>query len=345
MKRQMFHIPSIYPAKAAAQTKRCLLLLAFLAALTPLAAQTPVDTRANPYAFQYGFSLKASIELGISKHAPAPVYRLVASTGVASNFLKSSLHPSLNTELQLYNGGLGSRNQRFTFKPTFDFITSVMLTAGDKNFLYSRNQPFVETRMVPLYYFGDFVIPPLQNPFRNSVSVGTNFIFTSDKSKKNQRVGFVNVHLNRFQISYYNDGGIGISHTRIGDRKDRYYTGGAVVSYHGQPHTVASLVEVSYHKHTGYTLNAFELSNKMYLAYMNYRDPVQEDYNKSVWSLTVTNVAQHYGASIKGYNYVRVDAQHWIHWTLFDSFHLVPYQPHLSLSGHFNRGNTTLGLR
>lgn len=341
----MYCLPFFPPAAISVQRQGYLILSLVLITLTPLAAQRLVDTRPDPYAFQYGFGLKASIELGISKHAPAPVYRLVASTGVSSNFLKSWLHPSLNTELQLYNGGLGSRRQRFTLKPTLDFITAVTLTAGDRNFLYSHYQPVVETRMVPLYYFGDFVIPSLQNPFRNSISVGTNVIFTTDDSKKSQRVGFINVHLNRFQVSYYNDGGLGIANAYAGDRKDRYYSGGVVLSYHGQPHTLANLVEVSYHKHTGYTRNAFELSNKMYLAYMNYNDTVQENYNKSVWSLTVSNVGQHYGASIKSYNFVRADAQHWIHLTLFNSFHMVPYQPHLSLSGNFYGVNSKVGLR
>ena len=115
---------------------------------------------------------------------------------------------------------------------------------------------------------------------------------TTDKFKTDQRVGFFNLHLNHIQVSYFNDGGTPFDETKLGDSKDRYYTGGAVFSYHGKPYTALNLVELSFYKFTGYTKNAFEVSNKLDLAYVNYNRKEEKYYNKSLWTLNISNPNQ-----------------------------------------------------
>jgi hypothetical protein len=175
--------------------------------------------------------------------------------------------------------------------------------------------------------------------------VGTNFIFTSDRNKKFQRTGFLNFHFNRFQISYSNDGGVPLSDIYLGDRKDRYYTGSALLSYHGKPFTAVNLIELSYHKFTGYTQNSFEASNQFDFAFVNYKKKEQRFYNKSMFTLNLANPVKGYGLNVKLYNKTKWDVQHLIHWSIFNSYHIVPYKEHLSISGTYYLSQTKVGLK
>lgn len=288
----------------------------------------------NQYGLQYGFSLKTLIELGFSKKIPNPIIRLSVSGGVASNFLDDHIYPSLNAELQLYNGGLGSRSTRnfFQVQPSFDGLVAVTLTAGTTDNFVKKFQNSLDDRNVPLYYFSDFGKPSLQNPFTYSFSVGTNLLFTTDKGKKDQRVGFINIHFKNFQFSYYNDGGVPVSDIYLGDRADRYYTGGGVISYHLSRSKPINDVQVSFHKFTGYSKSAFEVSNELYLDYMNYHDVSQKNYNKSLWSFTMGSVKEGLEFNYKNYNNLNWDLQHHIHTAIFNAFHLVPYKEYHSIS-------------
>lgn len=317
------------------------ILLSFLQA----GAQGRIDHYLNRYSTQHGYSLKVTVEAG-TRHKPNPVFRIVAAGGVASHFIADWLYPGFNLELQLYNGGMGSRNKGRFFNTNCDIIAALTLTGGGSNNFKTGNEQKLADRRVPLYYFADFCYPSLQNPFNYSLSIGTNVVFTPwNREKQNQRIGFINVNLNRVQISYYNDGGVPIYDTYLGDRWDRYYTGGAVVSYHGRAHTELNLVEFGFHKFTGYTKNAFEVSNKLYLAYMDYKQEVQQDYNKSLWSLNIANVRRGVGLHIRSYNDTKLDVQHLIHWGLFDAYHLVPYRRHIAVGINYYHTVPNIGLK
>src|SRR5215831_18112627 len=70
-------------------------------------AQSHHEIVHNELGFQWGFSLKAAVEFAIQGHE-APAFRLCANFGVASEFLAKALYPSINAEVQIYNGGFGS---------------------------------------------------------------------------------------------------------------------------------------------------------------------------------------------------------------------------------------------
>jgi hypothetical protein len=311
-------------------------------------AQSKTDFQPSDYRTQIGFSLKTSLEFGLTKRKPNPIIRIVGNAGVGAIFANSHLYPSFNMEVQFYNGGLGSRSQgpRFLDKNDLDIVAAFTMTAGLKNHLKAAKLNQLADRNIPLYYFADFVYPALQNPFNYSLSVGTNFIFTPfNKEKADQRIGFINFHARSFQVSYYNDGGSGISELGLGDKRDRYYTGGAVLAWHGQPYTALSTIVLSYHKFTGYTKNAFEVSNKLFLNYMTYQDPDQKYYNKSLLSVSAGNPSQGYEAKINSYNSVSLDFQHFIHSNLFNAFHMVPYKPYVSVSGSYHNTYTQIGFK
>lgn len=314
--------------------------------VTVVHAQEKLTVKQSTNGLQYGFSVKAQLECSTVKHTQPPHFRVVLAGGIGSSFIDNNIYPTLNTELQLYNNGLGSSKPgKITPRINLDLVTALTLTAGVKDFLQQSRSALFVNRNVPLYYFADFGLPALQNPFAYSMSVGTNFIFTNDADKQFQRTGFLNFHFNRFQISYSNDGGVPLSNIYLGDRKDRYYTGSVLFSYHGRPYTAVNLLELSYHKFTGYTQNSFEASNQFDFAYVNYKKTGQRFYNKSMFTLNVANPVKGYGVNVKLYNKTKWDVQHLIHWSIYNSYHIVPYKEHLSFSGIYYLSQTSVGLK
>lgn len=323
-------------------------------------AQHEVNTSKNQNNLQYGASLKATFEIGSLKDhreeekQTNPNFKLVVNFGIGSNYISSNIYPTLNTELQFYNGGIGSKNRGSFFhsRLALDFISALTITAGINNVFRQDNLSALQERNVPLYYFSDFAYPALQNPFLYSLSLGTNFIVTTDKNKTSQRIGFINIHADRGQFSYYNDGGPGISDICLGDRKDRYYTGGGVFSYHGKRNEPINIVEVSYHKFTGYTLNAFELSNKLFFNFMSYKREDQEYYNKSLLSINIgviqkgpNNYRSGLSFTYKLYTPIILDFQHKIHWVIYNTYHMAPYKPHSAIAINYYLTNSNIGLR
>jgi len=309
-------------------------------------AQVKLNVKTSSNGLQYGFAVKAQVEFSTVKETQAPHIRIAVTGGIGSSFIDNNIYPTLNTELQVYNNGLGS-SKPGKIKPgvNLDLVTALTLTAGIKDFLQQNRSQLFINRNVPLYYFADFGLPALKNPFAYSLSIGTNFIFNNDKDKQFQRTGFLNFHFDRFQVSYSNDGGVPLSNIYLGDRKDRYYTGSILFSYHGKPYTAVNLVELSYHKFTGYTQNAFEASNQFDFAYVNYKKTAQRFYNKSLFTLNVANPVKGYGVNVKLYNKTKWDVQHLIHWSIYNSYHVVPYKEHISLSGVYYYSQTTIGLK
>jgi hypothetical protein len=327
---------------------KSLLLISCMTCLVAT-SQTHFETVANPLGYQWGFSLKATIEFSLKKNTQKTVFRLCGDLGMASEFLANAIYPSINVEAQIYNGGLGSMRRSSYNKPAvdMDFIIAFTVTTGFNNrFATGKVSPEIaDERMKPLYYFADFVNPALQNPYDYSLSLGTNVILSTDENKTVQRIGFLNAHLSSVQFSYYNDGGTPFDQLHTGDGKDRYYTGGAVISYTGKQQDPINHIELSFHKFTGYTKNAFEVSNKLNLAYVDYYKTDQKFFNKSMWSFTVSNPIKGYGATIKRYNYTKWDVQHLIHWSSFNSYHLVPYDDYFALAGSYFFGYASIGIR
>lgn len=296
----------------------------------------------NNNGLQYGFSIKASIELPAKKDEPCPMFRIAANAGVASFFLGDWMYPAVNGEIMLYRGGIGAKGR--TDKPLLfaDATLALTATAGALKTRSVLNNAVRGMRNIPLYYFSDHVFPALQNPFETSLSLGTNFVYSVER-RSVQQVGFLNGHHNMVQLSYYNDGAFPFSTLRLGDAFDRYYTGGGIVSFHGAPNTFLNLIEISYKKFTGFTLSAFEASNKMNLPYVVYKRQGETAYNKSVWGLNLANATGGYGMRLNYYNSIKYDAQHMIHWGRFDSYHIVPYKGFVSIAGSYYHINQNMG--
>jgi len=147
-------------------------------------AQSKVYSRKSEIGLQYGFGIKAFLELSTVKKTQAPYFKIALTGGVASSFINNNIYPAVNGELLLYNNGIGSKKPGINKNPSvnIDFITALTLTAGVKDLLQQQGQNRLLSRTTPLYYFADFGRPALRNPFAYSFSVGTNFIFNNDHS-------------------------------------------------------------------------------------------------------------------------------------------------------------------
>lgn len=285
--------------------------------------------------FQFGATLKASINFTSKenkdrlKNEPVLFFKISTSFGVANTWLSKSFYPSVNTEIHLYNGGFGSDNTRNspTNRIFLDAIVALTLTSG---FDYNPDT------QNPLKYFADFAVPALNNPYSVSGSLGTNIIFTTDKKRETQRVGFVGANVKGVQAFTYNDGSF-LAKMFLGDGEDRYYTGGGGLSYTASWRKAEDIreasLELSYHKFTGYTDETFQLSYDIGGSMVTYKDENQYKYNKSLWKLSARYTANNvgYGVNVNQYNSAKRDAQHLIHWLTYCPYHFVPYNKFYSV--------------
>jgi hypothetical protein len=287
---------------------------------------------------QTGIAAKLTIE--VQKGALHP--RLGLDAGLGLPLITGHVMPAFHLEYELYYGGLGTRSGWMSSKNnlTSDIIASAMLTAGIKDRQYPMNLRDISNRNQPLYYFTDQVQPALQNPFNTSVSFGTNFVWPLDPNKRvhqYQRVGYVNLHITRFQLGYYNDGGgletlfLPIKTMFLGDGKDRYYTGGGFISLTLPSNYQINTLTASYHKFSGYYPEAFENTNEMNLSFVNYKDTTQQYYNKSYWNISIGSTRTGLSAFLRIDNpYNRGDFQNTIHYVMSDGYHQIPYPRYYS---------------
>lgn len=304
--------------------RQLLILLLFFTTFISAQSDAVMDNT-GPKSFQYGFAVKANFELFVFRN-----YRITIAGGAAKPISllhqKSNvyLYPAAHLEVQVYNHGLGSP-LKYKKKPLYlDFISSLTLNLGTK----MRSLEDMQRVVAPLYYFSDFSGNPLQNMFHWSVGVGTNYIIGNDELKEPQQLGFANLNLGRtVQISYYNDGGPIASDFRIGDSFDRYYTGGVNIAYHygkkiNSSTYIPHLMELTFHKFTGYTRYAYELSNHIGLNYISYKDPNSFYYNQNRWRFSYTNLDSGFGGTISLYNVKgKLDIQNFLHDRMNASFH------------------------
>lgn len=228
----------------------------------------------------YGVSTRAVFDLGKNLKSS---FRIGISTGLGYSFYSSNL-TSLNLEYSFLWSGLGTyRNEDcsyFVFSPNF---TQSFTSSYQSNILNEyRNQP--------LYYFTDLVAPSLQNPFLNSGSVGVNFVKFFNKRIRDyqwQRIGHIGFKFNAFHIAYNNDGGPILK--LIGDKEDRYFTGGGFVNVHLNQDLIVNKFNISFYKFTGYNEMSFEASDELLYSSVDYKDANQNYFNKGFWEFGIGN--------------------------------------------------------
>ena len=287
----------------------------------------------------YGIGTKLNIEFGPDG---IPNYKLSITGGIGykTEIDRFGIAPTVHLGVLLFNRGVigASQNQKWSKIQAHYFFNTTAVFQIDRLDFSQINRP------VPLYHFAEFTANPLQNPYKSSVSYGMNLILVQNSKQIGnrfanlehtlQRTGFFNVNIGgRFQVSYYNDGGPILGWA--GDNRDRYYTGGLILSYHGFIDDFVNLIELSYHKYTGYQKYAFDVGEHLQIDFINYQDTSQFTYNQQRWRLNFSNLDNGFGGSISWYNKNRIDLQDFLHFTTN-----VPYHP-----DYFRRSRFTYGVR
>jgi hypothetical protein len=273
-------------------------------------------------------------------------WRAGVSAGIGAFIGNEWCYPSLHMDFMVYHGGIGSKWPGVKKCSYLDVETSFsyMLTAGYKNRLKNNVAQRPEISSFPLYYFNTFQAQPLQNPYIWSASFGGNVIwFITRKKNKMQQVGFANVHLNRIQLSYLNDGPF--FPKPFGDRFDRLHTGGGFISYHGDRKDAVDLFEIGFNKFTGYNQNSYELANRIGTSYIYYKDTTQHHYNKGRIYFNAISTNRQRGVNFSLNNINVIDIQHRIHLRAFYPLHMVPYKGFVSIAPIFYFSQTTIGMQ
>lgn len=148
------------------------ILLGFLIS-QGLFAQTERYFGEDEINLQFGFSIKASFEIGFGRGEPGRdsypeknAFSIGGSAGIGSNFLTSNVYQTVNAEVLFYRGGLGSRRPGDKKVPatTCDFVLAFTLTGGNRNTFQTVDQKELQSRARPLYFFSNFSNPALENP-------------------------------------------------------------------------------------------------------------------------------------------------------------------------------------
>lgn len=310
------------------------------------------DVQPDKYrsAWQWGTSVKASFYLYNGK----PCLRISTCAGMAVLTADDNLLPTAHLAYDIYINGLGSRMPD-PIKHAYlanELTVAVTLTGnigGAKpDGAFTKDNRWNQ----PLYFFSNFSAPPLQNPYWSSLAIGTVWVMPiADPIKTRlcqpkpviQRIGFFGLHSNGFDISYYNDGGPLITQTYLGDGHDRFHTGGGMAAYHPKVAGGVNEYELCFHKYTGYTEDAFEIADQIYLAATPYSDIRQHYYNFSDFGFHCGNTLEGWAASLRLNNLGNLfDIQHIIHYTQNYAYHVVPQPWGLSIGGDLWYSTTKL---
>lgn len=248
----------------------------------------------------YGVGLKLSAEFGKFSN-----FQLGLGGGIGHRF--DFAYPNAHVDIQIYKGGIGSsllngERRKIHFDLTTSFGVLVGIREVDPDEIYEKFNP--------LNYFGSFSVTPLNNPFWNSIYFGTNLIWFSDKQLEPQRVGSLNINVERTgQFVYYNDGSF--FPIFMADKHDRYHTGGGGFYYYGKFDDPINYAKITFSRFTAFQPYAFDSSNQLQIDHIAYKDEKSFFYNQGRLKLTVGNYDKGFGMTAMLYNWK--DIQNKIH--------------------------------
>ena len=250
-------------------------------------------------------------------------FRLSATAGVAHYIPVFNndvgVLPTAHIGVLFYNKGMLGSNLNTNYYRTifFDFFANATITGGYNNIVEISE---LNNRRVPLHHFADFTANPLQNTFDYSISFGSNWLMNPDKNRASQTVGFFNLNVARYvQLAYYNDGGPVLDY--LGDKEDRYYTGGLTLTVHFENKYHVNAIALSFHKFTGWQQYAVDAADKLQLDHIPYKNKDAFGFNQQQWTLRMLSFRQGYAAYVTFYDINALDVQDFIHATTDFPYH------------------------
>lgn len=155
------------------------------------------------------FGLKLNLNIGTNG------INVNASTSIGVSSKIGAFQPSANLSATFYNGGLGTTSMARGFQR--DIVASGAVTVGGGN-----------ASPISLNTFNPNTATGVENTFKNSGTVGTNFVLNS--SGRNQQVAFAGARFGDVSFGTHNDFQ-GASKIGLSDGQDRFHTGGGFLSF------------------------------------------------------------------------------------------------------------------
>lgn len=182
---------------------------------------------------------------------------------------------NLSTGLGIYNKSLGNSLNLGFQDNQIDWTTTIALGAlwGEK----SHKKVLQSINNLPYYN--------LRHDGFGASLIGVNFIMNN--YLRNQTTGFVSLTYDNFSLTYYNDGGPVIGWLGLGDKFDRFWTGGLNLFWHQNPGGLEegeafipyNLGEFTFDQFTGYSNQMYELSGLFGIDVQDY-DVYRESNNE-----------------------------------------------------------------
>ncbi|MEM9327933.1 MAG: polymorphic toxin type 23 domain-containing protein [Bacteroidota bacterium] len=224
----------------------------------------------------------------------------------------------------LYQNGLGAQNidNRSLKQVHHDIHLSVGIQAGSATDrpvkqLLSTSYAFARSSRIPHVWGG---------------GIGTRWIWMDPlkPGKKTQRIGYLNLQMDHFQLHYANDGAIPFNFSRLGDNYDRFWTGSGMLSYEDEDYRML----VGFDRFTGYRTNAFEFATLMGYKRVYY-DEEQTFYNRGEWNMefVAKRFRTDFGISLKFADMPFIETQDFIHYTGRMAIHPTPNKPNIFIGG------------
>ncbi len=190
-----------------------------------------------------------------------------------------------------YLNGIGTRYKANEIQ--IDIHNSVLLAA------FTRKLKVGSIDIMPEFHFLDHSYPRNFNviPLQSSASFAVSSNFLINLSGRNQLYGSLLGQVGKFRLQHYNDGGIIMGNLKIGDDKDRWWTGGTFMEFGSDipfdslpiPQYIPRKIRVSFHKFTWDNQDAFEAANKAGLETIPISTNRLTDaqYNSGTYAFTV----------------------------------------------------------
>lgn len=223
--------------------------------------------------------------------------------------------------INIYSNGLGDNILDDLRRVEIDFVNSVFIGGGVPWYEIQNNS-------IKIKPFTSLTASSVYDDFLSSITIGTNIIMNSHN--RNQLVGFLNLNVGRLiGVTYYNDGppfgGIG-----LGDRYDRWWTGGGSIEIFftqgTDPNpTFWENLRLGYYfdRFTGDVQDAYNLSGILGFKYVPARDIYENYYNQARGKFSVKAMDFNFEISYQFLGYLESDIQDLIH-SIFDyPFHFT----------------------
>tara|TARA_Y100000310_G_C20628048_1_gene787049 strand:+ start:768 stop:1712 length:945 start_codon:yes stop_codon:yes gene_type:complete len=133
--------------------------------------------------------------------------------------------PAYQISINTYFHGIGTGYE--SKKIIVDLHNTISLTAYSNDLRIGNNRIQLTEHYLDQTYLKNASIIPLKS--NSSLTVSTNFLFNFDK--RSQLYGCILGQVGRLRIQHYNDGGIIMTPLKLGDGRDRWWTGGGFIEY------------------------------------------------------------------------------------------------------------------